>query len=167
MDLLAGTRTVLRASKLELEAVKRLYEREYFKRMWIVQEVCKARSLVIHCGRKRSDKLRITTSPMLTLLKATVQDWGMSNHRTDASIREETLVADVHKPIAALLTMQARTQGVAVTRGALAFIEAILLSSKAKASNPRDKLYGLLSLVSDGLLSSRCPITQIVHPRSS
>lgn len=152
MAMLAGSRPVIEASKQEFEALSRLFEREYFKRMWIIQEVCKARSLVVQCGTLRSPNIRVPISVRLAeqMQQYKADDFLGISRGTAAAIEQDEMVQRLQKHVAPLLTMQDRTQMKDATQSALVLVEAVILAGKAHASNPRDKLYGLLSLVSDG-----------------
>ena len=47
---MSGEEILVQISEIELEAVAKLMEREYWQRVWIIQEIFRARRITIHCG---------------------------------------------------------------------------------------------------------------------
>lgn len=111
---------------LPTRAVDLLLEREYFRRMWIIQEIAKARDVELWCG---TDRLPLTTFE--TFVKSYVSSRNLD---TFHALR--------------LFRARERQSRIGVPRMLLS--EALLRTRTARATDPRDKLYAILGLTIDG-----------------
>ncbi|KAI3322663.1 HET-domain-containing protein [Xylariaceae sp. AK1471] len=112
------------------DAVIRLFSRPYWTRCWVIQEICRARSPIIICGRR-------------------YVPWGTMLKRLD---RLGTSVPAQYARylIAPLRHMRYRDQNRFRADTETGLIPLLVSSRRSLASDPRDKLYALLSLAKDG-----------------
>jgi hypothetical protein len=143
-----------------LAAIKSLSERNYWNRTWIVQEFSVASTLIIACGPRRLEFPRLGAAlqflqlhhalmgktlysrilaldiqdPMREVEMKAFQNWlqnsisGAPNHLIGSRSRYQKQRPDYHSSLLELLG---------------------LLSKSTQATNPRDKIYGLLGLAPD------------------
>lgn len=69
----------------ETTSLKRLFERPYFRRMWIVQEVTLAKTLELHCGRDTSYVSKFAGRPLETILGSRVTPPWLRHSKQTAS----------------------------------------------------------------------------------
>ncbi|TVY83162.1 Heterokaryon incompatibility protein 6 OR allele [Lachnellula suecica] len=117
------------------KALAHLCNRDYWKRVWIVQEVVLARRLTIHCGRSQADwrgfvNILNEAHPILTppTCSAIVAQISASLPRTLIRLRARNVTEEHGYPLLELMEM----------------------TSDSKSTNPHDKVFGLLGLASDG-----------------
>lgn len=123
--------TILRNTRYPVRSLRGLYElltRSYWERVWIIQEIAKARTVWVRCGVLCFD---------LTSLIA------CSEHLDDLSQRSRILISAIQ---------EFRLQELEARRGALrmTLLQALIRSRYSLATNPRDKVYALLNLARDG-----------------
>ncbi|KAI1332147.1 HET-domain-containing protein [Xylariaceae sp. FL0255] len=116
--------------EIACDAVIRLFSRPYWTRCWIIQEVCRARHPVIMCGRR-------------------YVHWGTMMKRLDG-LGTSVPAQYAQHLIAPLRRMRYRDQNRFRADTETGLIPLIVSSRRSLASDPRDKLYALLSLAKDG-----------------
>jgi hypothetical protein len=137
-----------KAWRLHLSAVVRLFERDYWSRLWIVQEVLNARSKTVYCGD--------SALPWATYDTASVQfgihrdvikreyPSGLNVNSGVSVSRNRLSYADVlcsQGPASLVVTSPSRD----LSAGSL--LEALRLCRMKLASEPRDKVYGVLGIL--------------------
>lgn len=70
MSLLGRLRQSNRLDRYEQSCLTHLFQRPYFQRMWIVQEVALAKTLELYCGAKKAHVSAFAGKPMETILKS-------------------------------------------------------------------------------------------------
>ncbi|CAO2649165.1 Nn.00g101140.m01.CDS01 [Neocucurbitaria sp. VM-36] len=121
-------------------SVARLFQRKYFTRVWIIQEIILARKIIVLCGRHSVDWEDLASvSRFLTLTawtRWTCVREGFSAHDPD----------QVHHAIPNILTHIKRIR----TGGEInVMLDCLITSRRFLSSDPRDKVYALLGLVED------------------
>ncbi|KAL8735817.1 MAG: hypothetical protein Q9166_000681 [cf. Caloplaca sp. 2 TL-2023] len=123
---------------LNLMPLKSLLQREYWQRVWIIQELTLARSITIYCGKyqlpwtKLRDAISVATINMQRSSLNVAELW------------EWKTVADLN----GLLDLRSRITDIRRSQP-VQLLYALSVSLKSRSSEPRDKVYGLLGLVSD------------------
>jgi hypothetical protein len=152
-------------------ALVKLFTREYWKRAWVVQEVAFAQKLVFHCGTDHT-----TLEEIKTVCEAIRKDsFWLTNAFSSSGIRHIMwhLIMDGPNLVAKLtsntsnedtdinkLHARSRYSNQDVTLGGLLVDHRI-----KKATDPRDKVYSLLGLVSTEK-RNRIPVDYNLQTRS-
>lgn len=108
----------------QLTSLVNFLSRAYWSRVWIIQEVVLAQNLVLHLGQR------------------TIK-W---NELVDAVTRilKEAEMSAIERDLGGLSRLRRE-----VAKGQIPLMRALRETWRAKASDPRDKVYGLLGLVED------------------
>ena len=103
-----------------------LLTRPFWERVWIIQEIAKARRVTVRCGR-----FQTSLEPI----------WKIFNYvpRIDPKVKD--LLGAIHRFRSSQQSMQI---------GGIALLEALLMTKRSRATEPRDRVYALLSLTTDG-----------------
>ncbi|KAI8629628.1 HET-domain-containing protein [Xylariaceae sp. FL1651] len=112
------------------DAIIRLFSRPYWTRCWVIQEICRARAPVIVCGRR-------------------YVPWGTMLKRLDR-LGTSIPAQYARHLVAPLRHMRYRDQNRFRADTETGLIPLIISSRRSLASDPRDKLYALLSMAKDG-----------------
>lgn len=129
------------------------YQRPWFRRIWIVQEFSLARKVFFVCGHKRADEdilhegiqLCIGAFSKLTSASAEMQRWVESGHMKRLPDKEP-----LSKLINCRKSCQGRRQGISKGRSLLEHLKLLFSSNDPMgATDPRDRIFGLLALPSD------------------
>lgn len=110
-------------------ALTQLLSRSYWTRIWIIQELAAASSIIILCGRHKLS-WEIFSNDSHTEFVAPVDETGSDKLERFQKIRKF------------------RTDK--LTRQPISLLDALYRSQSALSTDPRDKLYALLGLVFDG-----------------
>ncbi|XXG97228.1 hypothetical protein Hte_003523 [Hypoxylon texense] len=102
--------------------------RPYWERVWIIQEISKSTNLAILCGESQLD--------LDELLE-------VSHHLEDLPERNRDIMSAIAK-------FHSQEQRGTVDTPRMSLLEALLESRHHRATDPRDKIYALLGLTSDG-----------------
>ncbi|KAE9378931.1 HET-domain-containing protein [Stipitochalara longipes BDJ] len=124
-----------------LEALATLYDRDYWYRVWIVQEMVLANHIWVHCGNafvswsafEKAWKFICRTSPRSEIAQIC---FGTSSAITFISIRTTTS--------GPMLIVETREQ---FKKRELGLLEIVSVNSLREASDPRDLIYGILGIV--------------------
>jgi hypothetical protein len=111
------------------KAIFDLVHRPYWRRVWILQEICKAKSVKVLCGRHELDF-------------DTFMHGVLTAHRSSG----RTLIPKDHLD---LLEGLKKFLDCEASGSQMTLIEALLTSQRSLARDPRDKLYALYSLAHD------------------
>ncbi|KAF2257736.1 hypothetical protein CC78DRAFT_549686 [Lojkania enalia] len=124
------------------EALSKILKRPYWGRIWVVQEVVSARTIIFMCG-----KARITETAMHHALRL-LRNFRhyVTTMRVSLNVRQPVMEpsiihVDTQDPINLLKTRRAAAS--------LPLIHLLRTHRKFYASDPRDKVFALLGLASD------------------
>ncbi|KAI1456553.1 ankyrin repeat-containing domain protein [Annulohypoxylon moriforme] len=106
--------------KIFYRALTYLMEQPWFRRVWILQEVCNARSAIVHCGRASISARVFAVTPRLLGIK-------LNPH---------------HEAVFSLMPGPSRSQ----LRRSEDFFYLLTMFSGAEAQDERDKIYALLGM---------------------
>ena len=123
-------------------AIRTLFERPFWRRMWIIQEMAKPRKVLFGCGKES-----ISWSALMDAVRR------KDIQRLLSKEQEELL-----KALEKFKTWELGTQILPLSR-------ALVISRKFLATDPRDKLYALLGLASDS--SKVVPLPNYSNPVSN
>jgi hypothetical protein len=130
------------AANGDLLAAVSLFGRDYWRRLWVIQEVFNAKRIAVHCGGTflpwQSYK---TASTWFRRHHAelTFRAKGPDQRRPDKFTCVQTLI---HQGPASLPTIKPQ-----VLNGQNALLEVLRVSRGQVSSDPRDKLYGILGVL--------------------
>ena len=116
-----------------LESFYSLLHREYWMRMGIIQELALARVLTVHCGQwqtKWADFSQAFKAVIKVLEEQNAERSELPNLEGLFQLRFDVSESQQSRPIP--------------------FMSALRLSSRARSTNPRNKVFALLYLVDDG-----------------
>ncbi|KAI1459758.1 HET-domain-containing protein [Annulohypoxylon moriforme] len=117
-----------RNSVRSLRGLHELLTRPYWERVWIIQEIAKARTVSVRCGSLCFDLSSVIAS---------------TEHVDDLPERSRILISTIQE--FRLQESEARRGGLRMT-----LLQALIRSRHSLATNPRDKVYALLNLARDG-----------------
>ncbi|KAJ4248603.1 hypothetical protein NW757_008251 [Fusarium falciforme] len=132
----------------DLAAVVSLFERDYWRRLWVVQEVFNAREIYVYCGTTKLswDSYQLASD-------------AFSEHRGDMAFRNDQIEGRravispdqfsyaqvlIYQGPASLPDLRAYMED-----GEGALLEILRACRRKLASDPRDKLFGLLGVLPD------------------
>jgi hypothetical protein len=129
-----GHNTLLNFPEEDWQALLDLWSRNYFKRMWIIQELALNKALsMIMCGTERFS--RVTMQVACRWAQSHAGD--IARRLNDASLDHDTIWRAAYD-IYSLITLPGTGEDV----------ERVFdLARKAQVTNPRDKIYGMLGLL--------------------
>ncbi|KAM6513972.1 hypothetical protein FALCPG4_015158 [Fusarium falciforme] len=132
----------------DLAAVVSLFERDYWRRLWVVQEVFNAREIDVYCGSSRV--------PWNTYQRASDV---FSQHRGNQAFRNDQIegrraVGSPDQFSCAQVLMYQGPASIPDLRaymdcGEAALLEILRACRRKRASDPRDKLFGILGVLPD------------------
>ncbi|PMD33948.1 HET-domain-containing protein [Hyaloscypha variabilis F] len=140
---------LLQSSEAELEATAKLMTREYWHRVWIVQEIFKARSITIHCGH---DTMQWSSlSNFFRYLS--MHDWTEPiGRRGTATSKYDYLLLACASPAISLTELRTSQKHC---------LEDLLKAYKdCHSSDPRDKVYALVGLAQRRMRSKSDPVSK-------
>ncbi|KAI2469046.1 HET-domain-containing protein [Annulohypoxylon bovei var. microspora] len=123
--------TALRNTHHPVQSLRGLHElltRPYWERVWIIQEIAKARTVYVRCGSLCFDLDSLIAS---------------AEHVDDLPQRSHNLISAIQE--FRLQESEARRGGLRMT-----LLQALIRSRYSLATNRRDKVYALLNLARDG-----------------
>ena len=123
-----------------LEALSNLFSRDYWTRVWVIQEVNFARSIRVHCGSSEIEWDKVTA------VQETLRE-GFEELRHNVSSSQLSM-PNVHQsivfggPQSLLIDRERNSSRVRV----LELCDALLMHRLKYATDPKDKIYGLVGL---------------------
>jgi hypothetical protein len=148
---LTGWKEFLRAHNLpgldspSWKALDALFWRPWYYRMWIVQEVALAKSILVRCGQHS------TTWQDLDLVAAFI----MGNAKPDSTLaNRETEINITANPLVRLSRI---IKAFHLSNKTLSLEELLMLTINSISSLPVDKIYGVLGMASDSIAGSITP----------
>jgi hypothetical protein len=151
-------------------AIRELLRRPWFQRTWIIQEACLSRHCYVQYGRA------IVSFDDLAAWVQTLHDtgllrWLLANEGLDDA--HSNTVAKSRPPPAgaeALLEMQSRRMFILSHQGLISsFLNVLVLARSAEATNPKDKVYGVLGIASNDVVpdySDNVTYQEVYHQTS-
>ncbi len=137
-----------RARKKGLSGVVALFERDYWRRLWVVQEVFNARSITVYCGHSKEP---------WDIYRRASDTFG--RHRSDLDrlypggkvTRRQSALSPNHFSYAQVLIYQGPASipdlGSLGEQGDYALLEVLRACRRKLASDPRDKFFGILGVL--------------------
>lgn len=137
--------------------VAALFERPYWRRLWVVQEVFNAKEIKVHCGHSETSwEVYREASSLFSQHRKEIADvmdrgGGRSSHffSPDQLSHDQALI---YQGPASLLD-----SGSFVNKGPEALLEALCTCRRKISSDPRDKLYGLLGILDQEISNEFTP----------
>lgn len=126
----------------------KLLERPYWGRMWVLQEVILARKLTVWCGRQSADWIIFVEAVFALLRLAKKLCWGGNfniGSSFEAMHKLQRRVAEIYPFV--FLRSKALSVGKPVAQSFATFLS---VTAASQATDPRDKVYGLLGLLPQG-----------------
>ncbi|KAI0419802.1 heterokaryon incompatibility protein-domain-containing protein [Xylaria grammica] len=121
------------AEKVSLKPVYSLLRRRYWQRMWIIQEIALAQDIIVSCGDQERGWPAFSAAVQCALQGLSPADSELAGFEPFSNLYQLRRII---------------TEGAAPRKVSL--LEALRRSVIAHASDPRDKVFGLLGLVNDG-----------------
>ncbi|PSS18561.1 hypothetical protein M430DRAFT_35062 [Amorphotheca resinae ATCC 22711] len=157
-----------RRRRPDLQSLVCLFHRDYWKRLWVVQEVTNARDATVYCGSSAIPWATYEAASRLFLkyaaeldtaqLEASVEGIPPPSIPVRRSSRWSTALS-IHGP------GRLRDQ-IALSSSAAGLLPALLFHRDRSCADPRDKVYGILGLLSpyersEILVDYNIPISQV------
>lgn len=139
---------------VDLSSVVSLFDRDYWSRLWVVQEILHARDIVVRCGRSwlpwddymqasrlfQSEKVSLTKMPLLVQGRSDCTRLITSQHRLSP-----LQILIYHGPASISHIQQARH--LHSDDSFFYFLHVLRLSRTKLASDPKDRVYGILGIL--------------------
>lgn len=140
----------------ELGSVVSLFDRDYWSRLWVVQEILHARDIVVQCGSlrltwddyTRASRLFQTKKGILAKIPSLVRSsYGSTRIITSQHRLSSLQILAYHGPASILRIQQAREL---YSDDSFFYLLHLLRISRTKlASDPKDRVYGILGILPD------------------
>ncbi|KAE9366756.1 HET-domain-containing protein, partial [Stipitochalara longipes BDJ] len=139
---------LLHTSKAEVEAIAKLMTREYWHRVWIIQEIFRAQFITIRCGH---DKMHWSSlSKFFRYLS--MYELAESTARRGLKLKYDYLLQACGSPAISLTDHRTSQKHC---------LEDLLIAYKdCRSSDPRDKVYALVGLAQRKMRSNSDPVTK-------
>ncbi|PYH67918.1 HET domain-containing protein [Aspergillus vadensis CBS 113365] len=139
--------TKLGKNKAQIDALDTIYQRSYWTRLWIIQELFLARNIILFCGSKST-----AWSAFKQLPRWNKRDFALGGFTGVDMVLESTPAGRHARDI--LDELDKRGQGRS-TCTKMGLVDMILKYGLAQCSDVRDHVYGLLGLASVSCASSK------------
>ncbi|CAI4219797.1 unnamed protein product [Parascedosporium putredinis] len=133
----------LGSQRLQLQALSQLFQHEYWNRMWVLQELTVAKSIIIYCG---TDSINGETVIRVQRLLINIRGSGLTYGTLLAAMDNDMIAMDIVGD-QGLAKLQDWTQSAAKKN--LSFLECLLLHSDRAATDARDMIYGLANIANE------------------
>lgn len=137
-----------KVSENELDGLRDLYEREWFRRVWIQQEIFAAKDLVIQCGPMRIEPKLLTLTPFEWYHKdvddSTIDEGGSKRYALFL-LHMKNLFA-VRRWLNSPTKVVFRHDGYRQSRPPPDLLETLTLTRNLKATLDHDYIFGILGL---------------------
>lgn len=133
----------LRGRTTQLQALSKLFEREYWMRMWVLQELTVAKSIMIYCG---DDSIAGEAMIRAQELLVRIRNSGLTYNNLLQAMENDVFAMDIVGDEGLLKIHQWSDS--ASTKN-LSFFECLLLHADRKATDPRDLIYGLANIANE------------------
>ncbi|SPO06174.1 uncharacterized protein DNG_08863 [Cephalotrichum gorgonifer] len=127
----------------QLQALSKLFQLEYWSRMWVLQELTVARSTTVYCGDDSlSGEAMIRVQKLLVRLRASGLTYNVLLQAMENDMFSLDVIGDD-----GLLKIQQWNES--ATKRYLSFLECLLLHADRSATDPRDMIYGLANIANE------------------
>lgn len=160
-------------SDLDLRAIVSLFDREYWSRLWVVQEILHASDIVVRCGRLWLDwddyeqASRLFQSEKMSLAKiSTLVGWRSDSTRLITSQhRLSPLQILLYHGPASILHME-KARDLYADDPFFYLLHVLRLGRTKLASDPKDRVYGILGILPENVrerlkVDYQLPVKQI------
>lgn len=134
-------------NKAQIDALDTIYQRSYWTRLWIIQELFLARNIILFCGSKST-----AWSAFKQLPRWNKREFALGGFTGVDMVLESTPAGRHARDI--LDELDKRDQGRS-TFTQIGLVDLILKFGLAQCSDVRDRVYGLLGLASASSASSK------------
>ncbi len=133
----------LKSRTAQLQALSRLFQREYWMRMWVLQELTVAKSIMLYCG---DDSISGEALVRVQELLVRIRNSGMTYHDLLQAMDNDVFGMDVVGD-EGLLKIQ--EWNASASKQDLSFCECLMLHADRSATDPRDLIYGLANIANE------------------
>ncbi|KAK8108120.1 uncharacterized protein PG998_010133 [Apiospora kogelbergensis] len=146
-----GLTSFIRSSMLDgAECFLKLLQRPYWRRTWVLQEAILAKKLTVQCGRKSVDWGLLFNGIFLCLRLLKKTCWGQQPFTPGRAFDLMTKTGQhISEMFPFVFLLQSNTT-LAETLGPNALAMFLTTTAGSQATDPRDKIYGLLGLLPQG-----------------
>ena len=130
---------------LDRGIAKHLSQNPFWTRVWIIQEISRARKVDVMCGRTSQSWIDVIKTASSKKAKSKPANPSLQNGIP--FIDEETLLSDIIEP---LNRFRSRELNDGFGNKRLTLLQALVETRHSMATDPRDKIYALLGITSDG-----------------
>jgi hypothetical protein len=133
----------LRSRTTQLQALSKLFQREYWMRMWVLQELTVAKSITIYCGDDSiSGEALVRVQELLVRIRKSGLTYNDLLQAMDNNVFAMDIVGDE-----GLLKIQQWNES--ASKKDLSFFECLLLHADRSATDARDLIYGLANIANE------------------
>ncbi|PKS05467.1 hypothetical protein jhhlp_008844 [Lomentospora prolificans] len=133
----------LGSRKTQLQTLSKLFQHEYWMRMWVLQELTVAKSTIICCGGDSiAGETVIRVQKLLIGIRGSGLTYSVLLEAMDNDVFAMDIVGDE-----GLLKIQDWNES--ATKKNLSFLECLLLHADRSATDPRDMIYGLANIANE------------------
>ncbi|KAE8452759.1 hypothetical protein EG329_013031 [Mollisiaceae sp. DMI_Dod_QoI] len=133
----------LKSRTAQLQALSRLFQREYWMRMWVLQELTVAKSIMLYCG---DDSISGDALVRVQELLVRIRNSGMTYNDLLQAMDNDVFGMDVVGD-EGLLKIQ--EWNASASKQDLSFCECLMLHADRSATDPRDLIYGLANIANE------------------
>lgn len=164
-----AVRKVLRSKEKRqaLNSLSEILQRDYWSRVWVIQEVHFARSITVHCGKtsmpwnKMVDVQNVLVDKFLDILDEVSQPFSLSEG-TLKHIRNLRHAVQFRGPKSLILDREDRLR----EPNQIDLFEGLMMHRLKKSTDPRDKIYAIVGLTKaaddpDFVIDYRFPTDQV------
>lgn len=127
----------------QLHALSKLFQREYWMRMWVLQELTVAKSITIYCG---DDSVSGEALVRVQRLLVRIRGSGLTYYELLLAMDSDVFAMDVIGDEGLLKIQQWNDSA---SEKDLSFCECLLLHADRSATDPRDLIYGLANIANE------------------
>ncbi|KAH8765311.1 heterokaryon incompatibility protein-domain-containing protein [Diaporthe sp. PMI_573] len=142
------------SSREHWESTAKLFERTYWKRAWIIQEVALARQVIVYCG-KHSISWSILSKASHNISTGT---WREYFETRDEKLTLQALELRRPSSYAIPTILKAVKDSMKSDHWATILLHSLIRSRDFKATNEEDKVYALLGLIQDLVDVGKLPL---------
>lgn len=133
----------LKSRTAQLYALSKLFQREYWLRMWVLQELTVAKSITIYCG---DDSIDGNALVQVQQLLVRIRKSGLTYNDLLQAMDNDIFAMDVIGDDGLLKIAQWNDSA---SEKNLSFCECLLLHADRSATDPRDLIYGLANIANE------------------
>ncbi|RSL73995.1 hypothetical protein CEP53_000590 [Fusarium sp. AF-6] len=130
------------------KAIEKLLSRPWWTRVWVLQEAILAKKITLHCGQRRVDWIYFRAIIFLTMTMVSrhaAKSSGNPRNQIQNAGTQSTFLALAQRTYVFFFTQ--RTSGFTQLITKLSLADLLSLTSEFAATDPRDRLFALMSLL--------------------